>query len=120
MKKVYINDLEMAELAEMFEMAQSGELEFKFKHKDNCLIFTTDGYFIFAKDIDNPDEDVFSDYNFYEVLKSHYIDLNEFIYDFKQLEELLGYELHVADRCTNADVSIRQIEIWHKRDEKDN
>lgn len=89
------------------ESIMQSEDEILFKHEDCSIVFSTDGDFIYATDIDDPKVDIFAscriESEFKAELISHYLDL-ELI-----KRDLGGRNLRFSDALNMADVLIDDV-----------
>ncbi len=110
-KRLFIEELSALDIEEVFIACE----EVEFKHKGNELRFITDGIFIYGvTTVDGDEVDVFSTYDFYNMILAFYGDeITTFIHDMKEIEEVIGHELLLSDSLSNNDMSIRQLEITH-------
>lgn len=113
--QLYIDEMDVASIKEVFDSDRSED--YVFRHSDCPYVFTTDGIFIYAMDMDEKNVDPFTKYGVHNVMNI-YNDFNEFLRDFKRFEEVLGRELYLSDEFNNTDVSIRSLELYYRRDYK--
>tara|TARA_B100000700_G_scaffold331622_1_gene466188 strand:+ start:1706 stop:2074 length:369 start_codon:yes stop_codon:yes gene_type:complete len=92
-------------IKEIVNQSDLDNIEFKFE--DSALLFTTDGNFIYATDIDNRDFDVFSVDGFLTPEKVNTI-FNEYEYIGKERLKILAESgLNFADFYINKDIPIK-------------
>ncbi len=104
--QVYINECDTTLIKEIF----NGHSNYVFRHTDCPLVFNTDGKSLYALDMDEPDVDVLSKYGIPHLMYV-YNNFQEFIDEYKRVEEILGHELFVKVWDNTDSQSIRQLEL---------
>lgn len=101
---VYIEDVTPEALKEM--ILSNDEL--KFKHKDNCMVFTSEGDHLYAEDIDAPDADLFADGDFVGAIIGFYKELSPVI---ELLESLasVGLVLELSDAVNTFNMPLEEL-----------
>lgn len=107
--QLYLTEISEEKIHDIF----NGKKEYVFRHTDCPIVFTTDGNFIYAEDMDELNIDPFVKYGM-DRLTYVYNDFQEFINTFKRIEDVLGRELHISDWYNNSDISIRSLELNYK------
>lgn len=103
MLKIYIEETPASELKSL--ILSNDELQFK--HKDNAMVFTSDGHFLYAKDVDD-ESCLFRDGEFAAAIMDHYGELDSVIDLLESLEEF-GMPLELADAVNNHSFTLKEL-----------
>ncbi len=103
--KLYIEDDNIDEI--IFNIRNNNE--FKFKHHDCSMFFTSDGYHLYASDIDNLEHDCFSNGDFIEVLNGYYGDSVNDVLDLLTQLKKAGLELELSDHYNTHNINIDDL-----------
>lgn len=114
MQQVYIEDMSEQDIKDLFK---NNDTLTQFKHKDTAVFFVQSGGWIYAYDVEAPEEALSIDQNFYNLIKSHYNNFDLFINSFKLFEELTYNAINFFGEDSMNELSIRQMELWKKRDD---
>jgi hypothetical protein len=109
--QVYLTDISDELVDNIFN---TGVGSYVFRHADCPIVFTTDGNFLYAEDMDALNIDPVEKYGI-DTLFYTYNNFQEFLDTFKLIEEQIGRELYLSDWANHFDASIRTLELIFKR-----
>lgn len=84
----------------------------RFKHKDCCMAFSSDGHHLYAQDLGVPDSDLFADGDFKGAIMGYY---NTTTYVCQLLENLslVGMNLELSDHMNTFNMSLDELKGHH-------
>jgi hypothetical protein len=107
-QSVYIEDTTPEELIKMINNDIVSGNRTGIMHKNESVVFTTDGSFLYASEVGQSDRDLFSSYEFKDAVDDYYGNCKKVVEFMKSMEKA-GMELLLADSFVNCDITWKEL-----------
>jgi len=107
LNQVYIEDITIHELSRRIKE----EKNLQFKHHDCSMFFHSDGEYLYASDVDEPNKDVFGDNDIASVIAAYYLDSHDYVVSLLDALVHLDMELKISNKSNTNTLTLYELEV---------